>query len=210
MDPAPDKAHPDQALVPRIAASDRTVLERVYRECLGPVEHYITRNSGDAQEARDVFQEALTVVFHQARAERLELTASLSTYLQAICRRLWLKQLRKKGRAGVTSMAESASRDEGGDLEGVPSTPDLTTADNAITEAMTEHDKRTLFRKHFAQLGEDCRKLLGLFFDGVAMAKAAEKMGYASEGYAKKRKFQCKEKLVAAVKADPLYAELMP
>jgi len=57
-------------------------------------------------------------------------------------------------------------------------------------------------------LGPDCQQLLQLFFAKVKMAAVAERMGYASEGYAKKRKYQCKEQLIKHVKADARYAEL--
>lgn len=40
------------------------------------------------------------------------------------------------------------------------------------------------------------------------MARIAELMGYGSVSYARKRKFQCKEKLIALTKAAPLYREL--
>ena len=185
------KTHPDQSLVAQIARADRATVEQVYRECLGPVINYVTKNSGDEDEARDIFQEGLTIVFNQARAEKLVLTASLSTYINAICRKLWLKQLRKKSTAGVTFEEEPESKEE-----------------ETITEALTTREKTLLYREKFSRLGEDCQKLMGLFFDKTPMAEIVDLMGFSSISYAKKRKFQCKEKLVSMIKEDPLYAEL--
>ena len=34
-------------------------------------------------------------------------------------------------------------------------------------------------------------------------------MGYKSDKYAKKRKYQCKEKLIKKIKSDPKFKELM-
>ena len=36
----------------------------------------------------------------------------------------------------------------------------------------------------------------------------AERMGFGSEGYAKRRKGQCKDRLTELVKNDPAYKEL--
>ena len=47
-----------------------------------------------------------------------------------------------------------------------------------------------------------------LFFDKTNMEKIAELMGFGSVNYAKKRKFQCKERLVSLVKADSRFQDL--
>lgn len=46
-----------------------------------------------------------------------------------------------------------------------------------------------------------------LFFDKTSMDEIARIMNYASEGYAKKRKFQCKEHLLQIVKADATFLD---
>lgn len=41
------------------------------------------------------------------------------------------------------------------------------------------------------------------------MRDIAYKLGFASEGYARKRKFKCKQKLMQLVRMDARYPELM-
>jgi hypothetical protein len=81
-------------------------------------------------------------------------------------------------------------------------------SDDNIEADLEKVDEQNLFWSAFQQLGEECQKLLRLFFDKEKMAKIAEMMGYGSEGYAKKRKFQCKEKLVELIKTDRRFDEL--
>ena len=57
-------------------------------------------------------------------------------------------------------------------------------------------------------MGEDCQKLLELFFQKKSMDDIAVEMGYASEGYARRRKSQCKDRLVELVKNDAVFREL--
>jgi hypothetical protein len=70
-------------------------------------------------------------------------------------------------------------------------------------------ERQQLFDAAFLQLGEDCQKLLRLFFEKTPMTDIAEQMGFASEGYARRRKFQCKDYLVELVKKQPQYLELI-
>ena len=78
----------------------------------------------------------------------------------------------------------------------------------ALSEEMDKRERLKLYREKFQLLGEDCRKILTLFYDGVKMDEIADKMGFASAGYAKKRKHRCKEKLVALITEDDRFNEL--
>lgn len=40
------------------------------------------------------------------------------------------------------------------------------------------------------------------------MEMIAAQMGYSSEGYARRRKHQCKERLIERIKSNPAYEEL--
>jgi hypothetical protein len=65
-----------------------------------------------------------------------------------------------------------------------------------------------LFWDAFALLGRDCQQLLQLFFAKVKMEEIVKRLGVSSVGYAKKKKFKCKEKLILLVKQDSRYSEL--
>jgi hypothetical protein len=47
-----------------------------------------------------------------------------------------------------------------------------------------------------------------LFLAGIPLKEIANILGFKSEQYAKKRKYQCKEKLVDSIKSDPVYKKL--
>lgn len=184
--------HIDQRLIKGIARNDRAVMTEIYERFLGKIIAFVEQNSGSEADARDLFQEALIAIFSKARKGELELSSSFYTYLYAVCRNLWLKKLRKNKGKEVTLDPELVSSDE-----------------RASELDLDEQDRMRLYRAKFSLLGEDCRKLLQLFFEGISMSEIAAKLGFASEGYAKKRKFQCKQKLVTAIQSDPLYKELI-
>jgi RNA polymerase sigma factor (sigma-70 family) len=181
----------DQGLIEGIRDGDPGTMRNIYKLYADRIVNMVKQNSGSEEEGRDLFQEALMVVYHQAQ-KGLELQASFYTYIYAVSRRLWLKQLRKKSRTGVTLDENWELKDDSASVE----------------EDITHKNQMTLFQQSFKKLGEDCQKVLSFFFEKKSMDFIMEQMGFSSISYTKKRKFQCKEKLVELVKSDPSFEEL--
>jgi RNA polymerase sigma factor (sigma-70 family) len=183
--------HPNEVYLNGIRTGDVSILRSIHAEFFPGILAHIRQNSGSREDAEDVFQNAIVIVFQKLRQEPIELSSSFYTFLFAICKNLWLKALRKKKGLRVSNPGEMELTD-----------------DISLTEIMEEQERHTLYRQKFRQLGEDCQRLLKLFFTKTPMAEIARTMGYASEGYAKKRKFICKKQLIELIEADPLFAEL--
>lgn len=166
-------------------------IEQIYTKYQPRIIRYVRENNGTVGDGEDLFQESLIVIFKQARAQQLELTVSFYTYLFAVAKRLWLKKLRKKRKSGVTFSE---------DLEYID--------DNQLEIILLEEERHSLFRAKFRALSGQCRQLLNMFFQKVPMKDIVKRMGLSSVSYAKKRKFQCKEKLIALIKEDDQFDEL--
>ncbi len=179
----------DQDILEGIRRSDKSAIEKLYREILPGIITYVQRNRGSEEDARDIFQEAMIVMYRKSRSEAFELTASLNTYISSICRNLWLKRLRDHKEIGV--------------IEGI----EVPAEDTGLLELMDLSSKRRLFIKHFQMLSDQCRTILELFFQKTNLKKIAEELE-TSEAYIKKRKFICKERVVKSIKNDRLYQEL--
>lgn len=176
-------------LLEGIRQADPSVITGIYQECLPGIITYVRRNSGSEEDARDVFQEAMIVLFRKIKTDSFQLSSSLNTFLSSICRNLWYKRLR--------------DRKEVGAIEGV----EWEDPDGNLEELMHLTQRRRLFLKHFQRLGESCRQILELYFQKVPMRQIAQRL-QTTEGYLKKRKFVCKEKVVKAIQRDPLYEEM--
>lgn len=181
--------NPQIELLEGVRNSDPIVINEIYRQILPGIIAYIRGNSGSEDDARDIFQEALIVLYRKVSAGNLELTCTLKTYLSSICRNLWLNRLRDHKEVGVIEGVEFIDPDE--DLE----------------HLMELTSRRRLFLKCFHQIGEKCKQVLELFFSKTPMKEIAKELE-TSESYIKKRKFACKEKLVSLIKNDPLFQEL--
>lgn len=181
----------DQALLKGILEADSRRIQQVYDQALPAVIRWVAENNGTEQDARDVFQEAMIALFRKLEGGDFTLSCTLTSYLRILCRNLWLVRLRDGKKFQATP------------LEGIEAV-DLS---HDMLEQLGQAERQRLFFKHFDALGEKCRRILSLFFDKTPLAEIAQQLG-TSEGYIKKRKFECKEKLVKAVQRDPLFQEL--
>ena len=57
------------------------------------VQTFILNNSGTSDDAKDIFQEAMIVLYEKVRSGSFELNCQIKTYVYSVCRRLWLKRL---------------------------------------------------------------------------------------------------------------------
>ena len=86
----------EEELLKGLAANDSNAIEAIYRENYGAIQAFIIKNSGNPDDARDIFQESMIVLFEKAKSGSFILSCQLQTYIYSVCRRLWLKKLQKQ------------------------------------------------------------------------------------------------------------------
>ena len=184
--------HPDQRFIQGILDNDFSILEEIYAQFTRPIIDFICRNNGTIEDANDIIQEGLTIIYLKAKDSDLHLNSKFLTYFFAICRNLWLKSLRKKRNYPVTSDTNLELID-----------------DANIEETIVERQKHQLYIQKLQELSAECRQLLQYYIESNTMKKIAELMGYKTVGYARKRKMICKERLLNRIMQDPIYSELL-
>lgn len=174
-----------------IINGDSEGLRKIYTDLLPRIRKLILRNGGQEEDAQDIFQSAILIIYEKALKDDFQLTSSFYTLLYGICRNLWGNRLQKKSFQEVTLPLDIKYK-----------------SDQNIEEELERVEEQDLFWFAFQQLGVDCQRLLRLFFEKEKMERIAQVMGYTSISYAKKKKFMCKEKLIKLVKADQRFEEL--
>jgi RNA polymerase sigma factor (sigma-70 family) len=175
-----------------ILSGDRTLLPQLYRELFPMVNKMVWENGGTEDDAKDVFQDALMVVYARAKQPGFQLVSQFSTFFYGVAFNQW-RSRRKKKQYSEVRIAEGMEY----------------TADGQPEFDHHRLERQKLFDKAFAQLGADCRELLLLFFQKTPMEEIARQMGYGSKEYAAKRKHGCKERLIELIKNYPEYRELL-
>lgn len=180
----------DHQYIAGILNHDKKILEKIYREYLSKITTMVKRNNGSADEAKDIFQEAIIIIFRRAKEADFELTQTFYSYLYAVARYLWLRQLKKKHRQVIELDSSNTPEDE-----------------HDIVKEIEEREQKKLFREKLEELGEECKKVLKQFFLGVPLKEIAIDLNY-TENYIKKKKFNCKEALVKKIRSDRRFKEL--
>ncbi|OGX81116.1 RNA polymerase sigma factor [Hymenobacter coccineus] len=166
--------------------ADRTrTLTDLYRRTFPAVRRHVLRRGGTDQDAQDVFQDALVVFYEKAAAGALALTAAPGTYLVAVSRNLWLRELDRRARHPRTGLAAV----EEGPTE-------------AAEPAAEEPTEPFSVLAYVEQLNEKCRSiLLAYYYFRQPLAQIAAAHGYGSVRSATVQKFKCLERLRNAVRA---------
>jgi len=163
-------------LLKGLAAGDRKIIEGIYKDHFNMIQSLIVNNNGTADDARDIFQEAMVVLFEKVRTGSFELNCQLKTYLYSVSKRLWLKRLQQNNRLFTQEV----------DLE--------TTVQ--VDEEIGQHEKRDaefeLMSQAIQRLGEPCKSLLEAYYlRKMNMQDIALQFGYTNSDNAKNQKYKC-------------------
>ena len=186
----------DEQILKGILRHDNLILQYIYKQYYYSINYFIRKNQGSEDDASDIFQEAIIIIYRKIKENDLVFEkSSFKAYLFSVCRLLWLKQLEKK-RVEKEKINDS-----------LPYQEDL--YDDSLNELIVKNERYGLYQRHFGGLSTDCQKLLQLFFEKVPLKDIATVMGYKSEKYAKKRKFKCKELLISRIKQDAEFKKIL-
>ena len=166
----------EKLILKGLAADDKQAIETIYRQNYAMIQAFILNNNGSQDDARDIFQEAMIVLFEKARSDSFELSSQIKTYLYSVCRRLWLKRLNQMQRYS-------------GNLENMEETVH-------VEEEVELHEKRnadfTLMENAMSKIGEPCKSLLDAYYiQKKNMQEIAADFGYTNADNAKTQKYKC-------------------
>ena len=166
----------EKPLLQGLACSDKKAVETIYRENYNMIQGLVINNNGSAEDAKDIFQEAMIVLYEKVRSGNFELNCQIKTYVYSVCRRLWLKRLQQLNRysSGVENLEAVAD----------------------VEEEVEIHEKRNaefeIMEKAISHLGEPCRSLLEAYYlQKKNMQEIAINFGYTNANNAKTQKYKC-------------------
>ena len=167
-------------LLKGLARNEKQAVETIYRSNYSMVQSLVINNNGSSDDAKDIFQETMIVLYEKARSGTFELNCLIKTYVYSVARRLWLKRL------------QQASRVNG----------DIGHAENTVPveEDLDDHHRRDsdfgLMEKALGGLGEPCKSLLEAFYlQKKNMHDIAVSFGYTNAENAKTQKYKCLTRL---------------
>ena len=176
------KIFTDARIIRRIRENDRTVLGELYVANERMVLTYIIRNGGNRDDAEDMLQEAIIVLWQKACSDDFSLQSKASTFLYAIVKNKWMAELRKRKR-----------------IQGEPDENTVQNDPNVLDRIVAE-EKMEAVEKAMDKISLICRKILILFyFEERNMADIARLLKFANADVVKAKKYQCKKALEEAM-----------
>ena len=170
----------DREVILGVLNNSEDTLNRLYIGYFPMVLQFILNNSGDEDDAKDVYQESIIVLYDKIKSGNFELTSKLKTYIYSVSRRIWLKKLSQQSKR-TNNIA---------DFEDVL----------AVDEDMEQHEAKDLqfqnMEAALVNLGEPCKTIIQDFYiHNLSMQDICEKFGYTNTDNAKTQKYKCLQRL---------------
>ncbi|MEH6308542.1 sigma-70 family RNA polymerase sigma factor [Olivibacter sp. CPCC 100613] len=169
----------ENELLAGILKGDTDVLDSLYKTNFPTIARLIINNGGDIDDAKDIFQESIIILYEKVCSGSFALNSKLKTFLYSVSRNLWLKKLAKKG--VYTRLDDFEER--------VLVEEDI--------EIHKERDKQfSMMEDALKKLGEPCRTIIEDFYiHNMNMQDISEKFGYTNTDNAKNQKYKCLQRL---------------
>lgn len=163
----------DEQIIQLFRDADRVAAFQRLFKYYGAIKSHILKNSGSVQDAEDVFQDALIILYNKTQSPEFKLTSSLETFLFGIAKNIWSEKIRKKQKDATASVAFQSSKLENSDDE----------YRNSVAERAIQF------------ISQQCREILELFYlKRKTMEEIALLQSYSSVNAAKTAKYKCLEK----------------
>ncbi|MEJ2880327.1 RNA polymerase sigma factor [Pedobacter sp. GR22-6] len=170
----------DREVVLGILNNSEDALNRLYTGYFPMILQFILNNNGDEDDAKDVYQEGIIVLYNKIKSGNFELSSKLKTYIYSVCRRIWLKKLAQ----------QSKKSNNISDFEDVM----------AVEEEVEQHEEKDKqfekMQSALLHLGEPCKTIIQDFYiHNLSMQDICEKFGYTNTDNAKTQKYKCLQRL---------------
>ncbi|MCX6235644.1 MAG: sigma-70 family RNA polymerase sigma factor [Bacteroidetes bacterium] len=184
-----------EIIIDGIRHCDRKILNEVYSANYPLVEQFVMNNFGSVDDAKDIFQETIIIIYEKIKHSDLELTCSFQTFLFSVCKNLWFKEIRWR----MKQFDEDNNDYECLRKEEV---------DELFATYIINRESR-LFYKHFNNLSEECRKIIKFYLEKIQTKEIASIMNYEGVIDVRRKKYSCKVTLIRNIREDPEFKVMM-
>ncbi|MDQ6609143.1 MAG: sigma-70 family RNA polymerase sigma factor [Bacteroidota bacterium] len=175
--------------------STEACIKFIYRQHFDLLSRYVLNNSGNEQDAEDIFQEVVVAFINLVKAGKFRGESSIKTFLFSLNKNIWLNELKRKGRASVREEKYNRQNDQN---------------EPTVDIAMELRHTRKELMQTLERLGENCKTILLLYyFENKSMKEILESLPYENEQVVRNKKSKCLKKLEAIITENKaLYQQL--
>lgn len=182
-------------LLQQLQNNDPAAIEQLYRLAYPYTAGFILSNDGTPHDARRCFRRALTIFFQQVMDSNLQLNCRTETYLYALSRIIWLRELSRRSKVPINLDTDSPEAT-------LPNISDAVLSLAALPDAPSAEMMQALE----AMKPDHKQFLLSYYFYKIPLQQLADQMDY-SESFAKVKKRRCLDELRRLLKGEKLEPE---
>jgi RNA polymerase sigma factor (sigma-70 family) len=181
----------DQSLIQslRSDANPDEAIRHLYRTQFRLTVAYIKQNSGTVEDAEDIFQELVLLFIEILKKDKFRGESSISTFLYALTRNIWLNELNKRGKSKRRDEIFEKGKDE---------------SDLDVSHLIADRETKIQLMRVVDKLGETCKKiLLAFYFENLAIKEILKTLNYENEQVVRNKKYKCLKQLEQMMIAEP-------
>lgn len=172
----------DAQLLAGLAEGNNKMIQIIYNQYHSVFTKWLITNGGNEDDANDIFQETILVLYQKSKNIDFCLTCSIGTYLFSVGKRLWYKKIHQSNKTNTVSILYD-------DHEEIS---EIYAVDEAIDELKAQEFKYEQLSDAMQKLGEPCSKLIELFYiQKKSMQEIADLLAYTNADTAKVQKYKC-------------------
>jgi RNA polymerase sigma factor (sigma-70 family) len=178
------------------AIGDKSSLNKailfLYQQYSQSTSSFIIHYGGSRQDAEDIFQETVVAFIEIVNKGKYRMEASIKTFLVSVARNIWMNELKRRERSGYREKQFEYGREQ---------------KESAISDHISDLEKKRQLRELVYQLGEPCRKILLLFYyENLSMKEILGHLPYENEQVVRNKKYKCLQQLTGFIKDNPALA----
>ena len=159
-------------------------LQLIYKKCYPTVQKFIVNNKGSIDDAKDVFQDGIAVLYQNIALRKYEGTSSVDAYFYGICKNLWLQTLKKRYKDDQMMR--------------------MVVSDNMEQAGSSNFDSRAVDTL-LSNLKPACKEvLIRFYFHNQPIKEIRQALNYTSDQVVKNKKSNCIQHLITILRKKNL------
>jgi RNA polymerase sigma factor (sigma-70 family) len=169
------------------------VIKYLYRSHFIKANIYIKQNTGNQEDAEDIFQDVVVSFIQLVQKEKFRGDSSIGTFIYVLICNTWLNELKKRKR--------SKRREEKYENEKEKS-------EAGATEFIINREIKNQIVELIESLGENCKKILmAFYYDNLSIQEILLNLHYENEQVVRNKKYKCLQKLQEILALKPHIAK---
>lgn len=176
--------------------NDEAIITYTYNNCFRYISWHIINDGGTLDDAKDVMQEAMILLFRNCKNSKFKWESHPFTQINNSSKYLWLNKKRKEKKIFYTLdyLEEVASYSE-----------EMNDSTEVDESEMMNYRKNKIYKECFFKLKDECKALLTLVAKGESTSGITKKMKFKNDNITIERKRRCKERLLDIISIHPKY-----